>query len=133
MNHEINDYTQHMPDKEAVRGLFQLVHVLYCVRDSSFDLFLQSVRSRFQHKRHVDEDIKFLVEMYTGKSLIRQEKTQEAVETFEELFQFCYETMTINDRDLFNLQMELASAYRANAQIDRAIELFEHVVKIKKN
>ena len=132
VNHEIEEYTQTMSDIEAAQILFQLAYVLYTMRDESSLAFLvQRIRLRLQNRNGADQEIALQIEIFTGRVSLQQGKHEEAVDVFRKIVKCRSRALAEDDSSRLASQHALASAYRANGQVDEAVELLEHVVKIR--
>ena len=134
VNHDIEDYTQAMSDVEAAQLLFQFAYVLDTMRDeSSLSLLAHRIRLRLQNRYTADHEIALQIKVITGRVCQQQGKYGEAVDAFREVVECRSKAAAEDDSSLLASQHELAGAYRANGQVDEAVKLLEHVVKVQEN
>ena len=132
VGHEISDFTQNMSDMEAAQIFFQFAYVLDCVNDeSSLSSLVQRMRLRLQNRYGADQKMALQVKFFTGRVLLRQGSFEKAVNIFREIVEDRSRTLAEHHPSRLASQHELARAYRANEQIDEAIKLLEHVIKIQ--
>ena len=132
VGHEISDFTQNMSDMQAAQIFFQFAYVLDCMDDeSSLNSLVQRIRLRLQNRDGADQEMTLKIKFFTGRVSLRQGNFKEAVNIFREIVED--RSRTLAEDHLFRLasQYDLARAYRANGQIDEAIKLLEHVIKIQ--
>ena len=132
VNHEIEEYTQTMSDVEAAQILFQLAYVLHTMRDeSSLDFLIQRIRLRLQNRYGADQETALQIKVFTGRVSLQQGRYGEAVNAFREIVECRSRAPAKDDSSRLTAQHELAIAYQANGQVDEAIKLLEHVVKVE--
>ena len=134
VNHEIEDYTQSMSEMEAAQIFFQLAYFLYRTDDAaSLSLLVQSIRSRLENRNDIHQEIILEIKIFIGRVLQSEGNYAGAVDFYNEVFMSRAQTLAEDHPDRLGSQLSLATAYRSNGQIVKAIELLEHVVKIRNN
>ena len=132
VNPEIEDYTRTLSDMEAAQIYFQLAYVLYQMRDDrSLHPFIERIRLRLQDRFENDHKVAIEIKTFTGRIYIAQEKHSEAVAVFQDIMETRSRVLPDDDALRLELQHELAVAYRNIGQVDKAVQLFEHVVKVR--
>ncbi|KAL2044651.1 hypothetical protein N7G274_002425 [Stereocaulon virgatum] len=132
VSHNINEYTQHMSDMEAAQILFQLAYVLDIMRDeSSLTFLVQCIRLRLQDGFGAKEETTLQIKDFTGRVYLQQGKFQEVVDIFKEVAEGRSRMMAEDHPSRLASQHALAGAYEANGQVDEAVTLLEHVVKVQ--
>ena len=131
VNHEIEEYTESMSDIEAAPILFQLAYVLYTMNESSLAFLVQRIHLRLQSKYRADQEVALQIKIFTGRVSLQQEKHGEAVNVFRNIVECRSRTSAEDNSSRLASQHELAGAYEANGQVDEAVELLEHVVKLE--
>lgn len=132
VNHEINDYTQHMSDMEAAQILFQLAYVPYIMRDDLwFTSLVQRIRLRLQDRFGANEKTTLQIKIFTGRVCLQQGKYGEAIDNFKEVVEGRSRAMDENHPDRLASQRELAIAYQRNGQIGQAMTLLKHIIKVE--
>ena len=133
VNHEVEKYTQNMSAIEVAQILFQLTYVLYRTGDhGSLKSLVSQVCLIMQHKYGVGHRIVIQVQYFTAQVALQEGNYGEAVSIFRDLFKDRVRELAEDDPDRLTSQHKLASAYLENRQIDKAIELLEHVVEVQK-
>ena len=121
VNHEIEDYTQNMSDIEAAQILFQLAYVLDTVSEqSSPGLLVQRIRLRLQDRYGADQETAIQIKIFSGRISLQQGNYGEAVELLEHVVRV-REKLAEDHPNRLASQHELARAYEANGQIDKAV------------
>ena len=129
---EIEDYTRTLSDMEAAQIYFQFAYILYQMRDDlSLHPFLERMRLRLQDRFENDHEIAIEIKRFTGRVYMAQGKYGEAVAVYEDILESRSRVLPHDDALQLHLQHSLATAYRNNGQLDKAIQLFEHVVKVR--
>jgi len=132
VNHEISDYTEHMSDMEAAQILFQLASVLDTMRDEgSLSFLVKRIRLRLQSRFGADQETTLQIKVFTGRVSLQQGKFGEAVDTFKEVVEGRSRAMAEDHPSRLASQHALAGAYQANWQVDEAVALLKHVVKVE--
>lgn len=84
VNHEINDYTEHMTDMEAAQILFVFAHVLLAMRDKRpFKVLVQRIRLRLESQSGADQEMSLQIKSFTGNVFLHQREYGKAVEIFK--------------------------------------------------
>ena len=132
VDNEIEDYTQNISDMEIAQILFQFAYVLhYMVDYNSLSSLVQRIRSRLGNRNEVNQEIIFQIKVFTARVFRWHGNFVEAIDVFKEIYKSRTKTLAEDHPDRLDSQLELASAYRDNRQIDEAIKLLEHVVKVR--
>ena len=132
VDHEINEYTEHMSDMEAAQIFIQFASVLNTMMDeSSLNFLVQHIHLRLPYRSGADQKTALQIKVLTGRVFRQQGKLREAVDIFKEVVEGRSRVMAKDHPSRLASQHELASAYRANGQVDRAVTMLEHVVKIR--
>jgi Tfp pilus assembly protein PilF len=132
VSHEIEDYTQNMSEMEAAQQLFQFAYVLYTMKDeSSLGSLVQRIRLRLQNRDGADQETVLQIKLFTGRVSLWQGNFGGAVDFFREIVESRAQALAEDHPSRLASQHELARAYRANGQVDEAVELLEHVVKVE--
>ena len=133
ISHEIEDYTRtNMFDFEAAQLVFQFAYLLEQIRDEdSLSLLVHRIRLRLQNRYEADHEVALQIKNFTGRVCLTKGEYGEAVDAFKEIVECRSKKAAEDDSSLLASQHELAGAYRANGQVDEAVELLEHVVKVK--
>ena len=132
VSHELEDYTRSMSDLETAQLLFQFADVLYSMNEqSSLSLLVQRTRKRLQDRYAADHEIAIEINVFSGEVSRQQGHHGEAVELLEQVVQVREKLAEDNPSKLAS-QHKLAHAYQKNGQLNEAIQLLKHVVKIKK-
>ncbi len=132
VTHQIENYTSSLSDMEAAQILFQFAYVLYRTRnDASLSALIQHTRSRLQDSHELDPEIRERLDVFTGRVHDRDGNSREAVCKFREVLESRAQRLAEDHPDRLASQHELACAYEANGQIKKAVDLLEHVVKVR--
>ena len=132
VNHDIEGYTQQISEIEIAQILFQLAYVFSGMSDdNSLDLLLQKIRSRLHNRCAVDKEIAFLIATFTGRIYQNQGKYKKAISIYNDILEYQSQTLAEDHPDRLTSQHGLANAYQANGQVEEAIQLIKHVVKIQ--
>ena len=132
VSHEVEDFTQHMSDTEAAQILLHFAYILYVMDDDdSLSSLIQRIRLRLQNSDEIDQEIKLQIKLFTGRVSLRQGLVSEAIDIFQDIVNVRSRTQVEVHPDLLAMQCELARAYKATGQVEKAIELLEHVVKVR--
>lgn len=132
VSHELEEYTQNMSDLETAQLLFQFADVLYSMNEQSpLSLLVQRTRKRLQDRYEADHEIAIQINIFSGEVARHQGNHGKAVELLEQVVQV-QEKLAEDDPSRLASQHKLAHAYQKKGQIDKAIQLLKHVVKIRK-
>ena len=130
VNPEIEDYTRTLSDMEAAQLYFQFGFVLYRMDDDrSLHPFVERMRLRLQDKFENGHEVTVEMERFTGRMYMGQGRYGEAVAVFQDIMESRSRVLPDDDEMRLYLQNDLAKAYRKIGQTDKAVQLFEHVVK----
>ena len=129
---EIEDFTRTLSDMEAAQIYLQFAYVLYRIRDiRSLDPLVKRIRLRLQDKFGDDHEVAIEIKKFTGRMYMAQGKYGEAVAVYEDILEKRSRVLPDDNASRLNSQHGLAVAYRRNGQTDKALQLFEHIVKVR--
>lgn len=133
ISHEVENYVQDISAMEVAQILFQFSYLFYVISDDgSLSSSVNQIRSMIPYNSGLDREIAIQVHIFSGRVALNQGDTRKAVSIFGDLVESQARELAEDDLDRLNSQHELAMAYRENGQINEALELLEHVVKVKK-
>ena len=131
--HDIEEYTQHMSGKEIAHIFIQLLAVFNSNANySALDSLHQRICRRLDHRR-LDQDGLLQLKYFTARIAWSKRNFQEAVDSFRELFAIRSREWAEDDNRLQDIQMHLAYIYVDSGQIDKALELLEHFLRMTEN
>ena len=117
---------------ETAQILVQFAYVLNTIRDnSSIESFISQIGLRLRGRDGNNLETTLQISLFVGRISLRQGNYIEALRNFEEINNSRARALAEDYPDRPASQHELASAYEANGQIKEAVELLEHVVKVK--
>ena len=129
---EIEDYTRTLSDMEAAQIYFQFAYILYQMRDDlSLHPFIERMRLRLQDRFQNDHEVTIEIKRFTGRMYMEQRRYGEAIAVYQDIMETCSRVLPEDDAMRLHSQHSLAAAYRDNGQVDKAIQLLEHVVKVR--
>ena len=132
VNPEIEDFTRTLSDMEAAQIYIQFAYILYTTRDErSLHPLIERMRLRLQDSFENDHEVAIEIKTFTGRMYIEQKKHSEAVAVFQDIMETRSRVLPEDNSMRLASQHNLADAYSSNRQFDKAVQLFEHVVKIQ--
>ena len=132
VSHEIQKCTSDMSATEAAQLLIQLAYVLYRTGDDrSLDLLIQQLRSRLQDRDDVNLSIREVVKVFIARVARAKGNSEEALHVLRKLVEDRAQRLPEDHPDRLEAEQSLACAYQDNRQINEAVELLEHVAKIR--
>lgn len=132
INPEIEDYTRNLSDMEAAQIYFQFAYVLYQTHDHrSLRAFFERIRLRLLDNFENDHKVALMLKLFTGRVDEAQGRYARAFAIFQDLVESCCRVLPDDDDLRLISQHDLAVAYIRNGQVDKAIQLLEHVVKVQ--
>ena len=132
VSHEVDSFIENISDMEAAQLVVQLAYVLYRMKEwSSLSSLVQYTRLRLQDKDGVKKEIREELKTLTAQVYVDKGDYGEAVKMFRDVLEARAQRLAEDDSGRLDSQHNLGDAYQANGQIDEAIELLEHVVKVR--
>ena len=132
VSHDIRKFTSDISATEAAQTLIQFAYVLYRVGDDrSLDLLIQQLCSRLQDRDDVSLAIRELVKVFIARVARRMGNFAEALHVLTELVEDRAKRVAEDHPDRLDSEHSLACAYQDNGQVVEAVELLEHVVKVR--
>ncbi|KAL9074562.1 MAG: hypothetical protein Q9161_002154 [Pseudevernia consocians] len=132
VGHEIENFTNTIPDMEVGQILLQFAYVLYRTKNyASLSSLVQHTRSRLQDSRELDQELREEINVFTARVHLQEGDYGEAIHVFRDIRESRARRLAEDDSDRLDAEHNLADAYEQNGQLDEAVELFEHVVKVR--
>ena len=132
VSHEIQKFTSDMSDTEAAQLLIQLACVLHHIGDErSFISLVPQICLRLEDEDGVSLAIEEQVKTFRAWVARMKGDPEEALHVLRELVEDRGQRLSEDHPDRLNSEHDLACAYLANGQINEAVELLEHVVKVR--
>ena len=132
VSHQVERLTSGISDVETAQLLLQLAEVFYETEDNnSFASLVEFICFRLQDSDDVCQEVKEEVNTFTAHVLAEKGKASEAVLIYENVFEARARRLAEDDPKRLESQNDLAVAYNENEQIKEAVELLQHVVKVR--
>lgn len=132
VGHDTENFTSGISDTEAAQLLLQLANVLYQTSDfNSLDSLIQKIRLRLQDRHAIDQALRDEVKSFTAEVHYAKGDYGAASRLFKDVFEGRARRLAEDDPKRLDSQKDLAVVYLKNGQIKDAVELLEHVVKVR--
>ncbi|KAL9610453.1 MAG: hypothetical protein Q9167_004851 [Letrouitia subvulpina] len=133
VSQEIEKYVQDISIMETAQILFQFAYLLYRISDSSsLNSLMKQICLIMPYNSGASYEIEEQIKLFSGRVAFEQGDYGQAASIFRDIHESRAQELAEDHPKRLNSQHSLAIAYRVNGQIDKAIELLEHVVKIRK-
>ena len=132
VSHDVQKFTSDISATEAAQVLIQLAYVLYRVRDDrSLISLVQETCLRLEDRDDVHLAIREEVTILRAWAARMRGKPEEALHVLRKLVEDQTQRLSENHPARLNSEHDLACAYRDNGRVNEALELLEHVVKVR--
>ncbi|KAL8814583.1 MAG: hypothetical protein Q9191_008537, partial [Dirinaria sp. TL-2023a] len=130
VSHNIEEYMQHMYEKETAYIFIELLTVFkWDLNYNMLDSLMQRIRPRLEDQKLDQEDL-LKLKYFAAQIAWDKANFQEAVDIFEKLIAIRSRDWEEDDDRLLDLQIELAYVYVYNNQVEEGLELLEYVLKM---
>lgn len=132
IGHDTQNFTSSISDTEAAQLLLQLANVLHQTGDfNSLDSLIQKIRLRLQDRHVIDQALRDGVKTFTAGVYYHKGDYGAASRLFRDVFEGQVRRLAEDDPKRLDSQSDLAMIDLVNGQIKDAVELLEHVVKVR--
>ena len=134
VSHEIQELTNDISATEAAQILIQLAYVLYRMSDDrSFISLVLQICLRLEHRDGVILAIREDVKILRARVASMKGNYEEALRVLRELVEDQAQRLSEDHPDRLVSEHSLACTYREMGQMDQAVKLLQHVVKVQGN
>ena len=132
VSHDIQKFSSDISATEAAQTLIQFAYVLYRIGDDlSLLSLVPQIYLRLENRDGVSLAIGEEVKIFRARVAGMKGNSEEALHVFRELVEDRAQRLPENHPNRLDSEHYLACAYQDNGQIVEAVELLEHIVKIK--